>query len=51
MEPHLPDDKPVREKGSEKGEFSGINGMAMNSCGTIYVAEGTNNRLQVISYT
>ena len=36
------------KKGSEKG---GINGMAMNSCGTIYVAEGTNNRLQVISYT
>ena len=36
-------------KGSKQGEFSGINGMAIDSSGTIYVAEEDNKRLQVIS--
>ena len=37
-------------KGSKQGEFYGITGMAIDSSGTIYVAEGHNNkRLQVIS--
>ena len=35
--------------GSKQGEFSGINGMAIDSSGTIYVAEFDNKRLQVIS--
>ena len=37
------------KKGSEQGEFLYINGIAMDSSGTIYAAEGGNNRLQVIS--
>ena len=36
-------------KGTEQGEFSGIQGMAMDSSGTIYVAERANKRIQVIS--
>ena len=36
-------------RGSKQGKFSGINGMAIDSSGTIYVAEGVNKRLQVIS--
>ena len=37
------------KKGSKQGEFHGIRGMAIDSSGTIYVAEGHNERLQVIS--
>ena len=37
------------KKGSKKGEFDDIRGMAMDSRGTIYVAEYNNKRLQVIS--
>ena len=37
------------KKGSKQGEFYGIPGMAMDSSGTIYVAEWNNKRLQVIS--
>ena len=37
------------KKGSKQGEFYGINGMAIDSSGTIYVAEWINKRLQVIS--
>ena len=37
------------KRGSKQGEFYGINGMAIDSSGTIYVAEVDNNRLQVIS--
>ena len=37
------------KKGSKKREFYGINGMAIDSSGTIYVAERDNKRLQVIS--
>ena len=36
-------------KGSKQGEFYGIKGMAIDSSGTIYVAEEGNKRLQVIS--
>ena len=36
-------------KGSKQGEFYAINGMAIDSSGTIYVAEGDNKGLQVIS--
>ena len=36
-------------KGSKQGEFYGIKGMAIDSSGTIYVAEWDNKRLQVIS--
>ena len=36
-------------KGSKQGEFYGIAGMAIDSSGTIYVAEYSNERLQVIS--
>ena len=36
------------KRGSKQGEFYGIYGMAMDSSGTIYVAEWNNNRLQVI---
>ena len=36
-------------KGSKQGEFYDINGMAIDSSGTIYVAEWDNKRLQVIS--
>ena len=35
--------------GSKQGEFIGIKGMAIDSSGTIYVAEYKNKRLQVIS--
>ena len=35
--------------GSKQGEFYGIAGMAIDSTGTIYVAEWFNKRLQVIS--
>ena len=34
--------------GSKQGEFDGIRGMAIDSSGTIYVAEWGNNRLQII---
>ena len=37
------------KKGYEQGEFYGINGMAIDSSGTIYVAEWNNARLQIIS--
>ena len=37
------------KKGSKQGEFSEICGMAIDSRGTIYVAEGGNKRLQVIN--
>ena len=37
------------KKGSKQGEFDGIRGMAIDSSGTIYVAEWYNSRLQVIS--
>ena len=38
------------KKGSQQGEFSGINGIAINySTGSVYVVEGYNKRLQVIS--
>ena len=36
-------------KGSKQGEFRGIAGMAIDSSGTIYVAEYNNKRLQAIS--
>ena len=37
------------KKGPKQGEFYGINGMAIDSSGIIYVAEVKNKRLQVIS--
>ena len=37
------------KKGSKQGEFTGIRGMAIDSSGTIYVADYYNNRLQVIN--
>ena len=37
------------KSGSKQGEFNDIHGMAIDSRGTIYVAERGNNRLQVIS--
>ncbi|XP_065895910.1 E3 ubiquitin-protein ligase TRIM71-like [Dysidea avara] len=37
------------KKGSQQGEFKSISGIAMDSTGTIYVAEYNNNRLQFIS--
>ena len=37
------------KKGCKQGEFCGIKGMAIDSSGTIYVAESDNKRLQVIS--
>ena len=37
------------KKGSKQGEFYDIQGMAIDSSGTIYVVEWGNNRLQVIS--
>ena len=37
------------KNGSQLGEFSGINGTAMNSTGTIYVVEGNNKRLQIFN--
>ena len=39
------------KKGSKQGEFYGIEGMTIDSSGTIYVAEWNNKRLQVISNT
>jgi len=35
--------------GSQKGEFISICGIALNSTGTIYVAEYGNKRLQIIN--
>ena len=37
------------KKGSKQGEFCGIPGIAIDSSGTIYVAESDNKRLQLIS--
>ena len=37
------------KKGSKQGEFRGIEGMAIDSSGAIYVAEHHNKRLQVIN--
>ena len=37
------------KEGYKQGEFNGTYGIAMDSRGTIYVAEGDNKRLQVIS--
>ena len=37
------------KKGSEQGEYDGISGMTIDSSGTIYVAEWSNKRLQVIN--
>ena len=37
------------KRGSKQGELDNISGMAMDSSGTIYVAEFDNKRLQVIS--
>ena len=37
------------KSGSKQGEFFGIHGMAIDSSGTIYVAEHNNRRLQVIN--
>ena len=41
--------KQFGKKGSKQGEFDDIHGIAMDSRGTIYVAEYNNKRLQVIS--
>ena len=41
--------KKFGKSGSKQGEFNGISGMAIDSSGTIYVAELYNKRLQVIS--
>ena len=41
--------KEFGRRGSEKGDFNGIMGMAVNSSGIIYVVEWNNQRLQVIS--
>ena len=35
--------------GKKKGQFSSIQGIAINSNGTIFVAESNNGRLQVIT--
>ena len=37
------------KKGSKQGEFHSITGIAIDSSGTIYVAEANNKRLQIIS--
>ena len=37
------------KRGSKQGEFDNIYGMAIDSKGTIYVADGDNKRLQIIS--
>ena len=37
------------KKGSEKGQFDGIMGIAVNSSGIVYVVEWENKRLQVIN--
>ena len=39
--------KQFGKRGSKQGEFSGVNGMVMDSNGTIYVAEWDNKRLQI----
>jgi len=39
----------IKQFGFKQGEFSSIGGMAMDSSGTVYVAEWSNSRLQVIS--
>ena len=36
-------------KGSEKGEFNNVQGIAIKSNGTIYITEADNERLQIIS--
>ena len=36
-------------RGDAKGQFRGINGIAINSIGTIFVTEYDNNRLQIIT--
>ena len=36
------------KKGSERGEFKGINGIAIDSNGTMYITESDNKRLQII---
>ena len=41
--------KEFGNKGSEKGEFDGIMGMAVDSSGTVYVVEWENKRLQIIN--
>ena len=41
--------KQFGKSGSKQGEFYGIEGMAIDSSGTIYVTEWSNNRLQVIT--
>ena len=41
--------KKLGKRGSNKGEFHGIMGVAVDSSGIIYVAEWNNERLQVIS--
>ena len=41
--------KQFGKRGSKQGEFYDIHGMAIDSSGTTYVAEGDNKRLQVIS--
>ena len=55
---HAGDDNKIRvwsptyqliKKGSKQGKFYGVYGMAIDSSGTIYVAEWDNKRLQVIS--
>ena len=35
--------------GKEKGQFDSINGIAINNSGTIFVTEGINKRLQIIT--
>ena len=35
--------------GEEEGQFDGINGIAINSSGTIFVTEASNERLQIIT--
>ena len=42
--------KQFGKRGSQQGEFNAINGIAINySTGSVYVVEGSNKRLQVIS--
>ena len=35
-------------KGNQRGQFNDINGIAVNSVGTIFVSESDNHRLQII---
>ena len=37
------------KKGSQQGEFDNINGISISSTGNIYVVEGNNKRLQIIT--